>query len=70
MKEQVTYLYFIKNICEAKLKANPEVPIMDYTNKFNKYKLFLLNVVETTSLNSTFYATFGFFFQKQIEDFT
>lgn len=66
-KERVTHLYFTKNICEVKLKANPEVLIMDCTNK---YRLLLLNVVGTTCLNTTFYAAFGFLLQEWIKDFT
>lgn len=43
---------------------------MDCIYKSNKYRLSLLNVVEITCLNSTFYVTFGFFLQERIEDFT
>lgn len=42
---------------------------MDYTYKFNKYYLPLLNVVETIYLNTTFYIIFKFLLQKQIKDF-
>ena len=54
-KERVTHLYFTKNVCETKLKVNPEILIMDCTYKSNKYRLLLLNVVGTTCLNTTFY---------------
>lgn len=43
---------------------------MDCTYKSNKYRLPLLNVVETTCLNTTFYVAFGYLLQEQIEDFT
>lgn len=69
IKDRVTHIYFTKDICESKLKPNPEVRIMDWTYKSNKYQLPLLNVVGTTCLNTTFYAAFGFLLQKRTEDF-
>lgn len=69
VKDRVTHLYFTKDICELKLKSNPEILIMDCTYKSNKYRLPLLNVVGTTSLNTTFYAAFGFLLQERTEDF-
>ena len=63
-KERVTHLDFTKTICEAKLKANPEVLIVDCTYKSNKYYLPLLNVAGTIYLNTTFYAAFGFLLQE------
>lgn len=69
LKKRVTHLYFTKNIYEAKLKANSEVLIIDCIYKSDKYCLPLLNVVETTYLNITFYAVFGFLLKQWIEDF-
>lgn len=69
VQDCVTHLYFTKDVCESKLKSNPEVLIMDCTYKFNKYRLPLLNVVRTTCLNTTFYAAFGFLLQERTEDF-
>lgn len=68
-KERVTHLHFTKDICETKLKVNPEILIMDCTYKSNKYRLPLLNVVGTTCLNTTFYVTFGFLLQERKDDF-
>lgn len=68
-KEQVTHLYFTKDICKTKLKVNPEILIMDCIYKCNKYRLPLLNIVGTTCLNTTFYIAFGFLFQEWKHDF-
>lgn len=65
VKERATHLHFTKDIYEAKLKANPEVLILDYTYKSKKYRLPLLNVVGTTCLKPTFYAAFGFLLQRK-----
>lgn len=61
IKDRVTHLYFIKDICKSKFKSNLEVLIMDCTYKSNKYQLSLLNIVETTCLNTMFDIEFGFF---------
>lgn len=70
VKEQVTHLYVIKDICEAILKINPKIFIIDCIFKSNKYQLLLLNIVGITCLNSPFYVAFGFLFQEQKKDFT
>lgn len=52
-------------MCKEKLKANSKILIMDCTYKSNKYQLLLLNIVGTTSLNTTFYVVFEFLLQKK-----
>ena len=56
---RITELICIPDISKKYLECFPEVLIIDCTNKTNRYKLPLLDIVGQTNTNATFYTGFG-----------
>ncbi len=66
----ITHLYFAERNNLALYKRYPEVLLLDCIYKTNRFKMPLLNMVEMTGLNTTFYVAFAFVRTEQEEDFT
>ena len=65
----VSHLFFAHPKSIELLHHFPELVLLDYTYKTNKFKLPLLNIVGTTYLNSTFHMTFCFMAKEDKESY-
>ena len=65
----ITYLFFAFKESLALYYAYPEVFLLDCIYKTNKFKMPLLIIVGSTSLNTSFYVAFVFLRHEQEENF-
>jgi hypothetical protein len=66
---RLTALFFRHSFSIELFKQFPYVLLLDCMYKTNKFKMPLLNIVGTTSLNSTFHIIFSFLFKETEEDY-
>jgi hypothetical protein len=66
---QITYLFFVKNISQIILKANYKVIIMNCIYKINRYKLSLLIISDQIALNMRFYVAFYSMTREKMKDY-
>ena len=62
--DQILTLFFNKIFSQRMLKLNHEILFMNWTYKINIYKMSLLIITKQIAINTTFYVTFVFLFQK------
>jgi hypothetical protein len=67
--ERITHLFFAHPRSIELLQQYPEVLLLDCTYKTNKFKMPLLNIVETTCLGKNFYVAFAFLVKEEEEDY-
>jgi MULE transposase domain len=66
---RITHLFFTYPKSVEMLNLYPDLILLDCTYKTNRFKLFLLNIVGSTCLNTTFYIAFCFFKYKDKESY-
>jgi len=67
--DELQFLFFISKCMQKLLRLNMKILIIDCTYKTNKYKMFLLIIIEVIALNTTFYVAFCFMKDESYSDY-
>ena len=65
----VQSLFFVNKQSQKLLKSNEKVLIMNCIYQINYFKLLLLDILECTALNTTYYVEFCFMTKKERENY-